>query len=134
MKLDIDCVRDILIELESFPIGYYTISSFQKSIGIYGTERVLYTLVKLTEAGYINAKYNRTLDGRPHIEAVFDITFSGHEFLSDIKPKNNWEKISSAIKQGGGASLKVAANVAIDLGTEILKSKLGLTNSPPQDI
>ena len=133
MKLDIDCVRDVLIELESFPIGSYTISSFQKSIEIYGTDCVLYTLVKLTEAGYINAKYERALSGHLSIHTVFDITFSGHEFLADIKPKNNWEKLSSAIKQGGGASLKVAANVAIALGTEILKSKLGLTDPPLQD-
>ena len=127
MKLDLGCVRSVLLELESFPIGYYQVSSFKDSVSMYGQENVLYTIVKLCEAGYINAKFARTLDGRPHIDSVFDMTFSGHEFLADIKPQSNWEKLSSALKSGGSASLKVVANVAIDLGTEVLKSKLGLS-------
>lgn len=133
MKLDINCVRDVLIELESFPIGCYNLMAFHKSIEKHGKDCVLYTLIKLSEAGYINSVYGRTSDGRPHIDSVYDISFSGHEFLADIKPQSNWDKLSAAFKQGGGASLKVAANVAIDLGTEALKFKLGLKSVVSQD-
>ena len=54
MKLNIDCVRDVLLEFETFPIGCYFVESFKKSIEHYDQETVLYVLVKLTEADYIN--------------------------------------------------------------------------------
>lgn len=47
MKLNIDCIRDVLLELETLPIGWYDITSFQNSVEKYGTDNVLYTLPPL---------------------------------------------------------------------------------------
>lgn len=126
MTLNIDCVRDVLLEFETFPMGHYFVDSFSKSIEKYSYDDVLYCLLKLAEAGYINAKYYRDMNGCPHIELIYDLTFAGHEFLADIKPKSNWEKLSSAAKQGGGASLKALGNTALDLGVDLLKTRIGL--------
>lgn len=41
MKLNIDCVRDILLELETFPIGVYPVGSLKNSIANHGREPVL---------------------------------------------------------------------------------------------
>lgn len=127
MKLNLDCIRSVLMEFEEFPMGQtFFVASFRKSIQSYGEEEVLYSLLKLAEAGYIEAHFYRNMNGKPFFDTIIDITFYGHEFLADIKPQSNWEKISGAVKQGGSASLKTITNVAIDLGTEALKRKLGL--------
>lgn len=90
MKLNLDCVRDVLIEFEDFPIAHTIfVSSFHNSLEKYGEDEVLYSLLKLSEAGYIEAPFYRTCDGKPHFEAIIDITFYGHEFLADIKPQSN---------------------------------------------
>lgn len=130
MKLDINCIRDVLLELESFPFPQtFLVDSFQKSIRKHGKDNVTYTLLKMYEADFINAKCLRAADGTPHFHYILDLTFKGHEFLADIKPESKWEKLSKAFKRGGGSSLKVIANVAIDLGTEIMKEKLNLNES-----
>lgn len=129
MTLNIDCIRDILLELETLEIGCYRPVDFVKSIEKHGKENVLYTLFKLAEAGFINStEFYRSMDGTPHIDFIYDMTFDGHEFLADLKPQSNWEKISTVFKQGGSASIKTVGNIAVALGTEALKIRLGLAS------
>lgn len=124
MKLQIECVKNVLEELEGLPIGAHTLASFPKSIEKHGPEDVLYTLVKLSEAEYINAKYIRTMDGRPHLGSVFDLTFAGHEFLNSIRTPGVWERIKDAAGDGGTACLKAIGDVAMEMLKENLKTQL----------
>ena len=126
MKLKIECVKDVMEELESLPIGAHTLASFPKSIQKYGAEDVLYTIVKLSEAKYINETHMRTMDGRPHIGSVFDLTFAGHEFLNSIRTPGVWERIRDAAEDGGTACLKALGDVAMELLKEKLKSQISL--------
>ena len=126
MKLKIECVKDVLEELESLPIGAHTLASFSKSIEKHGPEDVLYTIVKLSEAKYINETHMRTMDGRPHIGSVYDLTFAGHEFLNSIRTPGVWERIRDAAEDGGTACLKALGDVAMDLLKEKLRSQISL--------
>ena len=129
MKLDLECVRDILITLEQQP-DFVRLSTHDLSslIPQYSLNQIVYTCWRLYEGGYINLFlfYPPTNSSDPIIKCIGDLTFQGHEFLADIKPKSNWEHLSFVFKQGSSASFKTIANVAIDLGTEALKLKLGL--------
>lgn len=124
MKLKIECVKDVLEELENLPIGAHTVSNLEDSIKKHGQEDVLYTVVKLSEAKYINAEYIRTMDGRPHIGSIYDLTFSGHEFLNSIRTPGIWEKIKNAAGEGGTACLKALGDVALEMLKEKMKSEL----------
>ena len=126
MKLDIDCIRDVLIEFESFQYGIFSPSHFKDSVAKHGREQVIYTLAKLIEAGYIVGEFYRDVGGSIHLEGVCDITFDGHEFLADIKPESTWERLSKVFAQGGSSSVKAVGSVALDIGTALLKQKLGL--------
>lgn len=126
MKLNLECIRDALIELESFQSGCYHVNSFEKTIEKHGFDNVRYTLAKLIEGGYVHGSAYRSVDGFIHVEFVYDLSFSGHEYLADIKPKNTWEILSEGLHEGRGASLKTVGNVAVDIGTTLLKKKLGL--------
>lgn len=128
MKLDIDCVRSVLLELETFPIGRYQVSSFKNSISQYGEENVLYTLVKLAEAKYINANYARTLDGRPCIDAVYDISFPGHQFLEKIKSDSVWnDNVKPVLAQVGTKSFDVIIQIASAVISSLVSKQLGVT-------
>lgn len=125
-KLKIECVKDVLEELESFPIRSHSMSELKKSIEKHGTEDVLYTIVKLSEANYINAEYMRTLDGRPHVANIFDLTFAGHEFLNSIRAPGVWERLKGAASEGGTACLKAFGDIAVEMLKEGLRKQLGL--------
>lgn len=127
MQLNLDCIRDVLLELETFPIGLYTVNSFQSCLSKYSDEQVLYTLVKLCEGNYINALFSRTLSGRPIISAVYDITFQGHEFLEKIRSDNVWNNnLKPAFSSIGSMSLDVVSKVASTVIAALVTSKLGL--------
>ncbi len=126
MKLDIDCVRDVLLEFETFPFGCYTAFSFEKSISNYGVDNVEYTLAKLKEAGYINAETLMRPDGHPEFLGIYDITYAGHNFLSTIREPSVWEKLKGAVLNGGTASVKVVGDIALELAKLAVSKKLGL--------
>lgn len=85
MKLNTACMKDVMLEFESFGMEYITEKSFKKSIEKYGFDDVLYSLVKLTDEYCINASYERTQDGVPHFSDIQDITIKGHQFLEKAK-------------------------------------------------
>ncbi len=127
MKLNIDCVRDVLLELESFPMGSCSIESFENSISKYGRDDVTYTLMKLIEARYINAKYQRSITGDIRFMDFYDMTFQGHEFLEKIRSDTVWnQKLKPVFTAIGSMSLEAISSVANSAITSLVLTKLGL--------
>lgn len=127
MKMNADCIRSILLELEEMPLGYYNSEELVKSIAEHGLENVEYNILKLEEAGYIRAGISRTLSGDYEIFGIFDITFKGHEFLNSIRSPSVWERLKDSTLDGGTACLKVVGDIAVEILKEIAKEKLHLS-------
>ena len=54
MRLDIDCVRDVLMAVEQKGFGQsYTISNLHDLLD-YSSDQIEYTCLKLSEAGYLD--------------------------------------------------------------------------------
>lgn len=126
MKLKIECVKDVLEELEDLPIGAHNLAKLPKSIQKHGTDDVVYTVLKLFEANYISGTHTRTLDGRPHIGAIYDITFQGHEFLNSIRSPDVWERLKEAAVDGAGACVKAVGEIALEIAKDAALKKIGL--------
>ena len=113
MKLDLNCVRDILFLCEK-SLGLnddlswkcLRLSDFDKQITKYSKETIAYTLVLLHEADYINCNVIESDDRLINIY-VNRLTYVGHEFIETIRPDSVWEKIISSITAIGSASLPV---------------------------
>lgn len=107
MKLDMDCVRDILMECEGLPLGCHTPYSFQTSIARHGEDEVCYTLAKLGEGNYINASISRLPGGQYDFYGIYDMTFAGHQFLENIMDDKVWHKAKGVLKKAGSSSFNV---------------------------
>lgn len=128
MKLNLECVRDILITIENHnsPMNMYT-DEFCSLLPHYKQQEIIYCCEKLYEGNYLNLDYiYLPTSSKPILRGICDLTFQGHEFLGDIKLDSNWEKLSTIFRKGSSASFKTITNVAIALGTEAIKIKLGL--------
>jgi len=103
MKLNIDCVRDVMVLLES-KIGFKSVRDAGGTEQIhwgqvrfdeilrakYGESDLIYSLQKLSEAHYIDVK--ATLNGTLWIDCyINDITWQGHEFLNAFRSDAIWE-------------------------------------------
>lgn len=127
MKLDAECVRSVLLELEEKPLGVYLPDDLSESVSKYGMENVEYAILKLNEAGYIRAGISETLSGDYEIFGILDITFNGHEFLNSIRSPSVWERLKDSTLDGGTACLKVVGDIAVEILKEIAKEKLHLS-------
>lgn len=119
MKLDHDVVRNLLLKLETEQKlnEPYILNSSNS------TDSELYAAIKLEEAGLIEADIHRYYD-RKTVIFIRSMTFDGHTFLDNIRPENSWEKTKSLLKNLGGASLGMAADIAAKVTAELLEKQL----------
>ena len=127
MQLTPDCIRDVLLELETFHIGVYKVDSFQNFLLNYSSEKIHYTLIKLYEWSYIKDKLIISYDLKLITFRVYDMTFQGHEFLEKIRSDTVWnQKLKPVFTTIGSMSLEVISSVANSAITSLVLAKLGL--------
>lgn len=130
MKLNYDCIRDILLTIESqtTPMSMTT-NDFFSLLPNYSSTELTYCCWKLYEAGYLTLytfKPPFSSSESITIRLIGDLTFKGHEFLADIKPVKTWEKIAPALRKFGSASFSTVANIASAITTDVIKNFIGL--------
>lgn len=118
MKLDLKCVRDILMLCEDFDFLSYdlewvplSLHYFLQKLPCYKKNQIAYTLIQLDEAGYINAQSVCYDDGIGDI-FVERLTYAGHELIDTIRPKSVWDKMSKTISELSEISLPVLQELA----------------------
>lgn len=121
MKLNNECVRDVLLYLEEnlyyVNVSDNTLRHAALSMNAIATElhgkksyevlQVKYTVEKLIEAGFIHT----SVFAKGHQNAILqceidDITWSGHQFLSTIRSNTIWNAVKQKATQIGGMSIQ----------------------------
>lgn len=118
MKLNYDCARSVLLTVEKsktideeLNINPLTVETIFEQLPKYEDSEILYTIEKLKEAGYINAVLQfaagHFIDG-----AVSSITYSGHEYLDNIREPEVWRKVKAMLKNAGAITLPLISQAA----------------------
>ena len=122
MKLNSDCIRDVLLALEK-SLTYRTDEEgrLEKStvslheldciLIRYTKEEIFYTLSNLEQAGYIQMTVNWA--GNSIYRCfVSCITFQGHEFLEKIRSDQSWNKVKAGAAAIRNYSLDAISAIA----------------------
>ncbi len=131
MKLNVKCIRDILIVIESLsnlddnlmPICI-SINDFENNnlTKKYSKNEIVYTLKKLVEANFIIANFKRAFGCVYDVE-VFELTYDGHQFLSSVESSKIFNAVMNKIDElGAGVTIEVLKALA----NKLIKEKLGL--------
>lgn len=129
MKLNPDCVRDILLAVEE-ATGFHKAFEYSigekkpKMLGNYSFEEVLYHIRQCEFSGFL---YECNYYGNGGYVVVDDLTPTGHEFLSNTRKNTVWEKVKEVGDEIGSDSLKSLAAIAGQMILQLIKSKLPLT-------
>ncbi len=118
MKLNYDCVRSVLLTVEKsktideeLNLNPLTVETIFEQLPKYEDNEILYTIENLKEAGYINAALQfaagHFIDG-----AVSSITYSGHEYLDNIREPEVWRKVKAMLKNAGAITLPLISQAA----------------------
>lgn len=126
MKLNYDCIRDILLTIEEIlnRKDELILANFKsyKKLSKYNEDEIQYNALKLLQEEYVTglkiSGNNTTI-----VLRLTDLTWSGHELLNDIRSETVFNQTKEKIiKSVGSASLTVFQQLA---STIVLKT-LGL--------
>lgn len=128
MRLNPDCVRDILFSIEelSKPNSLLTSEQLSKSkfLNNYTNDEILYHLQQLDWSGYIiTPAKHKTFDG---IFIVSDLSPTGHEFISNVRKDTNWNKVKSISKDVGTETLSSIKSIAENVITNAITKSMGI--------
>ena len=150
MRLNMDCVRDILLCVEENTglrksCLFVDISPFandvRRALGDnpmdtevpkyelplldkYGNDTLIYHVEYCVEGDLL--KRRKPLSGEAGMMIIMDLTVRGHELLGNIREKNAWEKVKAVLAKAGVFGLDVMFGVANDLAIQSAKSMIGL--------
>lgn len=124
MRLNPDCIRDILLEIESFSKygemyvydpNHLPDGSFLTN---YDSDVVMYHIRQCSQCGYL---FNTNWTHFEYV-GVEDLTPSGHEFLANIREDTTWNKVKDASIKIGATSLSSLAQIASNVISAIIAS------------
>ncbi len=126
MKLSPDCIRDILIIMEEQPFKkQMDFDDLVPLLSSYSSDDIEYTCLKLKEAGFIHAITASDFTGET-VVTLLDITYTGHQFLNDIRSDTVWSNVKEVSKKVGSQSVSAISQIASGIITAIIKAQLGL--------
>ncbi len=137
MKLNYDCVRDVLLSLEEtltiiIDNGEFSYNSLSPNnliklsrLSEYSMEDVIYSVLKLGEAGYIKVDINESGSDLLDI-CISDIEYEGHEFLQAIKSDTVWNDVKRVAKKIGSISLPIISSIASSVLSKLITKTMGL--------
>ncbi len=126
MKLDADCVRDVLLVAETCPFNsslYFR--DLKTALPNYADDDIAYTCLKLKEAGLLSV-VTKTTGSQTTVIKINDISFAGHEFLNNVREPSVWDKVKSVSKNVGTNSVSALMQIASSVVTTLIQSHLGL--------
>lgn len=129
MRLNPDCIRDILLSVEentdtenflSYPDELDKCPLLKK----YSDGEIRYHMLQCYKSGLIEMKEDIIDD-----ICIFDLQPCGHQMLADIRSDNAWNKTKEIAKGIGTYSLDALKQIASGVTTALIQTALG--NSQP---
>lgn len=121
MKLNHECMRDVLIFLEESLILSRTDKGMEyeemsgddicNGLPAYAEEDIYYSLEMLYQGGYINTN-NMYGDDELLACRVLSLTLDGHEFLAQIRDSENWSNVKKVVSAIRNFSLSAISSAA----------------------
>lgn len=128
MKLNPDCVRDILLEVEAATdffrsLTYNVEEEKPKRWKRYEHTEIIYHIRQCDHSGLImGALY---CEGGDYIE-IGDLTPAGHQFLANVRQDTIWNKTKEIAGKVGSKSLDTLIQISSSVITELIKGQCGL--------
>lgn len=129
MKLNPDCIRDCLLSVEELSTYDSVLTSEQisqsKYLSKYSKDEIYYHLNQLILGNYIvSSDSNKWIMSNLFI--INDLSPLGHEFLSNIRKDDSWNKVKSIGKEIGTETLSSIKTIAENIVSCAITKYFGL--------
>lgn len=131
MKLNPECIRDIMFYLEEnltmnsdLEINEISVFDLPEKLN-YSIEEIANTLLVLDDANFIVCYRNNGNDAIVALD-IYRITYTGYQFLENIRPDSVWKKVQTISGNIGSFSLNVISQIATSVLTQMINGQLNL--------
>ena len=126
MKLNPDCIRDILIYVEE-NTSYKRAcciepSSCSKSFPDYSPEELLYHVDQCDMSGY----FSKTSHDLSNNVTIAGLSPLGHQFIDNVRSETVWNDVKQVSATVGSKSLSALSQIASGVITSLIEHQLGL--------
>lgn len=127
MRMNYDCIREVLISLEDLIVldgnlesNLVTLEELCTALPDYEKQDIAYSLMMLDEAEYIKANI---MDADDCIINIFvsGITFEGHKYLDTVRSLPVWEETKKTFKE---KAIEMTIETIILVAKSIIQSRL----------
>lgn len=125
MKLNPDCIRDILYTIEDISMPMKSIS--EKDLlkapltSKYDIDTIFYH-VKQLDMSKLIIMCNKGYSFNYHF-SIKDLSPEGHKFISNIREDTTWNKTKEIAKKVGSFSIDALKDISTNVMSELIKSK-----------
>ena len=127
MKLNPDCIRDILMDIEETTTidtsWNYDSHNPSKRLSQYDKYEVAYHTRQCYFSHLVNDFH---LYGNSDEIVVNDLTPAGHQFLANIRENKIWSGVKTIAEKVGSSSLDAIVQISSNIITELIKAQFGL--------
>lgn len=123
MKLNPDCIRDILFVVENNATYSNDVSEetiFKELDSKYPREEILYHVRQCEHSGLF-LKVVHYFGGF----SIQDLSPYGHQFINDIRQDNNWNRTKDIAKNVGSFSLDVLKDISSQVIATLISNQFG---------
>ena len=125
MKLNPDCIRDLLLDVEAKStfdnVVIYNEENEEPLFDKYGVDTVFYHIRQADYAGFFIGEVSYTFD----LSAIIiDLSPEAHEFLANIRQDTNWNKTKSIASKVGSFSLNVLKDSSVEVISKVISDQL----------
>lgn len=126
MKLNPDCIRDILLSVEEVTavdvlFEYNRDERGGTRLGRYDHDEIRYHIRQCERSGLITGYLE--FEAGAYIK-IHDLEPAGHEFLANIRPDSHWESVKRMAETIGTYSLKALLQIAQGLVEKLVEAAL----------
>lgn len=123
MKLNPDCIRDVMLEVEksweiyeedsgALAMGCIEIGEIFQALPDYDKKDIFYSIYNLDQAGYLDVETIFADGGIVYHCVINSMTYQGHEFLDQIRDPKHWNAIKGGLSAVRNYSLDAINAIA----------------------
>lgn len=121
MRLNNDCIREVMLYLENNLEldGNLDSTKLPQAIPNYSADDIIYSVSMLVDAEYLSVTPIKAFGMGP-MYIIQSITWTGHEFLDNVRELQVWKETKQITSNVGNVSLNILSQVASSVITKAL--------------
>lgn len=127
MKLNPDCIRDVLLYLEEnlkvengHKFSEISLNQLEEALPHYKKEDIFYSVYNLAQIHFIEGRISDVKDIKMFFCDIDNITWNGHQFLNTIRPKSVWKATKQGAEKLGIMSIHALSTISMKVAEAVV--------------